>query len=325
MLAARQNFLIMLQKYATDALKTSSKRLIQKTAEATGDFIDNKIADRVRKVSKNWKQNHSEKVMSEYDKETPKERYISRKTQEVTDELRFKLYNNSIWKTPEATGDFISKKIAKVSKKIKIIVQRQLQTRMIKQYLKKNIYFQKKGTKLLIIWQLIQYYNSIIIKYPKKIYCNIPNQPSKFRIKSWVEITDDARGRYNTNYQIRFRTSMARSVICDYSDAYILVIVTITVKNSGTATDPNNRVKKVIFKNIDPFANCISEINNKEIYHANDNDVVIPMYNLIEYSDNYSKTSGSLWKHYRDESFIDNNCYIVDVPDFPDSGWSKYK
>ena len=138
-------------------------------------------------------------------------------------------------------------------------------------------------------------------------------------------MTDDARGRYNTNYQIRFRTSMARSVICDYSDAYILVIVTITVKNSGTATDPNNRVKKVIFKNIDPFANCISEINNKEIYHANDNDVVIPMYNLIEYSDNYSKTSGSLWKHYRDESFIDNNCYIVDVPNFPDSGWSKYK
>ena len=152
MLAARQNFLIMLQKYATDALKTSSKILIQKTAEAAGDFIDNKIADRVRKVSKNWKQNHSEKVMSEYDKETPKERYISRKTQEVTDELRFKLYNNSIWKTPEATGDFISKKIAKVSKKIKIIVQRQLQTRMIKQYPKKNIYFQKKGTKLLIIW-----------------------------------------------------------------------------------------------------------------------------------------------------------------------------
>ena len=138
-------------------------------------------------------------------------------------------------------------------------------------------------------------------KKKKKKSCNIPNQPSKFRIKSWVEMTDDARGRYNTNYQIRFRTSMARSVICDYSDAYILVIVTITVKNSGTATDPNNRVKKVIFKNIDPFANCISEINNEEIYHANDNDVVILTYNLIEYSDNYSKTSGSLWKHYRDE------------------------
>ena len=77
MLAARQNFLIVLKVYETDALKTSSKRLIQKTAEATGDFIGNKIADRVRKVSKNSKQNHSEKVTIEYDKETPKERYIS--------------------------------------------------------------------------------------------------------------------------------------------------------------------------------------------------------------------------------------------------------
>ena len=135
MLAAHQNFLIMLQKYATDALKTSSKKLMQKTAEATGDFIDNKITDRVRKVSKNWKKNHSEKVIIEYDKETPKERYIplEKDKEWVTDELRLKLYNNSIWETPEATGDFISNKIAKVSKKNQNkVVQRQLQTRMIK-------------------------------------------------------------------------------------------------------------------------------------------------------------------------------------------------
>ena len=79
MLAARQNFLIGLKIYETDALKTSSKRLIQKIAEATGDFIGNKIDDRVRKVSKNSKQNHSEKVTIEYDKEIPKEKYISLK------------------------------------------------------------------------------------------------------------------------------------------------------------------------------------------------------------------------------------------------------
>ena len=76
MLAARQKLLIMLKKYATDALKTSPKRWF---LIATGDFIGNKIADRVRKFSKNSKQNHSEKVTIEYDKEIPKEKYISLK------------------------------------------------------------------------------------------------------------------------------------------------------------------------------------------------------------------------------------------------------
>ena len=67
---------------------------------------------------------------------------------------------------------------------------------------------------------------------------------------------------------------------------------TTTVPNTGAAAAPNNRLKKVIFKNCAPFTDYISEINNKEVDHAKDNDVVMPMYNLIEYSDNYSKTSG---------------------------------
>ena len=88
---------------------------------------------------------------------------------------------------------------------------------------------------------------------------------------------------------------MLKSSLCDYSDAYILVKGTITVNNTGTAAAPNNRNKKVIFKNCAPFTNCISEINNTQVDNAKDIDIVMLMYNLIEYSDNYSKTSGSLW------------------------------
>ena len=92
------------------------------------------------------------------------------------------------------------------------------------------------------------------------------NQPSKFRTKNWVEINDDVRGVYSPNKQIRFKTTMLRSSLCDYSDAYILVKGNITVNN--TAADgaaANNTNKKVIFKNCAPFTNCISEINNTQI------------------------------------------------------------
>ena len=99
---------------------------------------------------------------------------------------------------------------------------------------------------------------------------------------------------YNIGSQIKFKTSMIRSSLCDYSDAYILDKVTLTVPNTGAAEAPNNRNKKVIFKNCAPFTDCISERNNKEIDHAEDIDVVMPIYNLIEYSHNYLKSSGSL-------------------------------
>ena len=88
---------------------------------------------------------------------------------------------------------------------------------------------------------------------------------------------------------------MLRSSLCDYSDAYILVKGNITVNN--TATDgaaANNTNKEVIFKNCAPFTNCISKINNTDINNAKYIDIVMPMYNLIEYTDNYSKTSGNL-------------------------------
>ena len=144
---------------------------------------------------------------------------------------------------------------------------------------------------------------------------NASNQPSKFRTKNWVEINDESRGKYNINSQIKFKTTMLKSSLCDYSDAYIIVEGTITINN--TAADGaavNNTNKKVTFKNCAPFANCISEINNTQVDNAKDIDIVMPVNNLIEYSDNYAKTSGSLWQYFLDKPALNNNA-IVDFAD----------
>ena len=122
------------------------------------------------------------------------------------------------------------------------------------------------------------------------------NKPSKFRARNWVEINDDIRYAYSPNKQFRFKTAILRSSLCNYSDAYILVKGNIAVNNNGGAgAAANNIIKKVMFKNCSPFTNCISKINNTQIDNAEYIDIVMPMYNLIEYSDNYLKTSGSLW------------------------------
>ena len=102
------------------------------------------------------------------------------------------------------------------------------------------------------------------------------NQPSKFRTKNWGELNDGSRGTYNINSQIKFKTTMLKSSLCDYSDAYILVKGTITVKAAADA-NANNTDKKVIFKNCAPFTNCMSEINNTQVDNAKDIDIVIPM------------------------------------------------
>ena len=104
---------------------------------------------------------------------------------------------------------------------------------------------------------------------------------------------------------------MLKSSLYYYSYAYILVKRIITVNNTGTTAAPNNRNKKVIFKNFAPFTNCISEINNTQKDNAKDIDMGMPMYNLIEYSYNYSKTSGSLWQHCKDIPAVNNNDNIV--------------
>ena len=106
---------------------------------------------------------------------------------------------------------------------------------------------------------------------------------------------------------------MLKSSLCDYSDAYSLVKGTIRANN--TAADgaaANNTNKKVIFKNCAPFTNCISEINNTQIDNAKDIDIVMSMYNLIEYSDNYVKTTGSLWQYCKDIPARNNNNEITE-------------
>ena len=145
-----------------------------------------------------------------------------------------------------------------------------------------------------------------------------PNQPSKFRTRNWVEINDESRGTYNVYSQIKFKTTMLKSSLCDYSDAYILVKGTISVNDTAAGdainnnnNNNNNNNRKVIFKNCAPFTNCISEINNTQIDNAKDIDIVIPMYNLIEYSDNYAKTTGSLWQYCKDIPARNNNNELV--------------
>ena len=81
---------------------------------------------------------------------------------------------------------------------------------------------------------------------------------------------------------------MPKSSLCDQSDAYILVSGTITVEPQE-GDNPNNNNKEVVFKNCVPFTDSISEINNTQMDNAKDFDVVTPIYNLIEYSDNYFK------------------------------------
>ena len=103
--------------------------------------------------------------------------------------------------------------------------------------------------------------------------------------------------------------------LCDYSDAYLLIKgkITITGRGADAAARQADEIDKgVAFKNCAPFTNCISEINNTQVDNAKDIDIVMPMYNLIEYSNNYGKTSESLWQYYRDEP----NDNLVDSESF---------
>ena len=143
---------------------------------------------------------------------------------------------------------------------------------------------------------------------------NLIDDASNFRTKNCVEINDESSGKYNVNSQIKFKTTMLKSTLCDYSDAYILVKGTISVNNTvaagADANNNNNNNNKVIFKNSAPFTNSMSEINDTQIDNAKDIDIIMPMYNLIEYSDNYSKTTGSLWQYCIDLPAVNNNAIV---------------
>ena len=144
---------------------------------------------------------------------------------------------------------------------------------------------------------------------------NTTNQLSKFRTRKWIEINHESEGMYD-NSNIRLKTSIISSNLCDYSHAYILFKATTTIPNTTAAgAAVNNINKKVIFKNCAPFTDCITDINNTQADDTETVDVVISMYNLIEHSDAYSKTTGSLWQYNKDEPTLENNGNIIDIPD----------
>ena len=139
------------------------------------------------------------------------------------------------------------------------------------------------------------------------------NKNSKFATKKWYIIDSESNGNYSQNDEIKFLTRSIESSLCDYSDAYILVTGNISVT-------PNDAATQVIFKNCAPFEKCRTEIDECFIDEATQINITMPTYNLIEYSDNYSDTSGSLWNFKRDE--IINN---ADVTNDNNAPTFKYK
>ena len=141
---------------------------------------------------------------------------------------------------------------------------------------------------------------------------DIDNENSKFATKKWYVIDSESKGVYSHEDEIKFLTSSLESSLCDYSDAYILVTGNINV----TGGDNNT---KVAFKNCAPFKKCRTEINETFVDDAEHINIAMPMYNLIEYSDNYSDTSGILRQFKRDEIEENNNLTVDNSSSF------KYK
>ena len=141
---------------------------------------------------------------------------------------------------------------------------------------------------------------------------NAEGEYSTFATKKWYVIDSESKGNYSHQNPIRFLTNSLESSLCDYSDAYILVTGDITV----TGGDDNT---KVAFKNCAPFEKCRTEINETFVDEADIINITIPMFNLIEYSDNYSDTSGNLGNFKIDEIEGDVDLTINNASSF------KYK
>ena len=125
---------------------------------------------------------------------------------------------------------------------------------------------------------------------------------SKFATKKWHIIDSESNGNYSQNYEIKFLTRSIESSLCDYSDAYILVTGNISVKRrnaAGNADISLGAITQVVFKNCAPFEKYRTEINETFVDETDFINITMPMYNLIQYSDNYSDISGSLWQFKR--------------------------
>ena len=163
------------------------------------------------------------------------------------------------------------------------------------------------------------YENGISKNFLHTTFCD--EDLPRFVTKKWIEVYDQPEKDYSVNKEIGIKTPMLRSDLCDFSDAYIVVKRNIIVdKKTFTANDcdaPNNTAanatatnaendnafgeKKLVFKHHAPYINCISKINGVQIENGEYLDVVMSIYNLLEYSKNYRKTTGSLRNYYRDE------------------------
>ena len=151
---------------------------------------------------------------------------------------------------------------------------------------------------------------------------NESEQLSKFVSRQYVKV-NSLSNTYNENKSIRFKKPMLRS----NSDAYILVKGTITVNGivNGVENEILRANRPLILKSNAPFVSCMTKINNEFIEDADDIDIVMPMYNLLEYSKNYRKTIGSLYNYYRDELSDDNNPNNFPNTNVVNSNTFKYK
>ena len=123
---------------------------------------------------------------------------------------------------------------------------------------------------------------------------NVP----RFITQKWIEVHDQSNNDYDVSKPIRFKTPMLRSNLCDYSEAYVWVRGTITIVNANNNSNFN---RQLTLNNNAPFIPCISKINGELVENVEDLDVMMPMYNLLEYSKNYQNTTGSRFNFYRDE------------------------
>ena len=120
----------------------------------------------------------------------------------------------------------------------------------------------------------------------------------RFVTKKWIEVYDQSGGNYNVNKEIRIKTSMLRSDLCNYSNTYVVVkgiIAIVRPNGNGRKRNKGLHLKQCTIHQL------ISKINGVKIDNAEDLDVVMPMYKLLEYSKNYRKTTDSSWNYYRDE------------------------
>ena len=151
---------------------------------------------------------------------------------------------------------------------------------------------------------------------------------SNFVTREYVRV-NSLSNIYNEKKSIRFKRPMLRSNLCDYSDAYILVKSTITVTAPGVNNGANNKRDKrnrpLILKNNAPFVSCITRINGELIEDADDLDIVMSIYNLLEFSKNYRKNIGSLYNYYRDELSDDADDNNFDNIKVVNSNTFKYK